>query len=243
MEPGALFTAHLSQDRGFPCPCPYAPAGWGYRAGWSDRGNENLRAATCGARRRSAAGCGSGDQQRCGARGSPGSLPVGGRGRSGGRDPAADPTRAAEAVRVRSCRLACDPRLTRFAQPEVQTLCPRQVASWRRSARPAAGPCGPLLRGSRATCLARRRLQRIRLDARSLFGTHHGDMNRVRDSGRGAPSQAAGPSRPLPTPCTCIRGSTVHIRRKPHQGLREKGDKGFSLYGDPFCDVLLDAAP
>jgi hypothetical protein len=101
--------------------------------------------------------------------------------------------------------LACDPRLTRFAQREVQTLCHRQVASWRRSARPAAGPCGPLLRGRPATCLARRRLQRIRLDARSLFGTHHGDMNRVRDSRRGAPSQAAGPSRPLPTPCTCIR--------------------------------------
>src|SRR5437762_10483315 len=41
--------------------------------------------------------------------------------RSGGRDPAADPTRAAEAVRVRSCRLACDQRLTRSAQLEVQT--------------------------------------------------------------------------------------------------------------------------
>jgi len=34
--------------------------------------------------------------------------------------------------------------LTWSAQLDVQTPCLLQVASWRRSARHAAGPCGPL---------------------------------------------------------------------------------------------------
>src|SRR5207249_2103403 len=104
----------------------------------------DLRAGTCGARRRSAAGCESGEQRRSGARRERGSLPVDGRAPCGARDPAADPIRAAEVVCVRSCRFACDPRLTWSAQLDVQTPCLLQVASWRRSARHAAGPCGPL---------------------------------------------------------------------------------------------------
>ncbi len=133
-------------------------------------------------------------RRRGGARRAPASRPAAGRALCGGRDSAADPTRAAEVGRVRSCHLACDPRLTRSAQPELQTLCLLQIQV-------GDGPrdMGPLLSGRRATFLARPRLQRIRLDARSLFGIHHGDVNRVRDSRRGAPSQAAGPSCPLPT--------------------------------------------
>jgi len=142
MEPGALLTAHLSQGRVLPS--PHALAGLSYRAGCSDLGMKAFgrRRATPGDGAPLAAGAAI--RSAAALETAPGSRPAAGRVRSGGRDPAADPTRAAEAVRVRSCRLACDQRLTRSAQLEVQTPCLPQVASWRRSARQAAGPCGPL---------------------------------------------------------------------------------------------------